>query len=98
MSAADTLRALAGKKGNIDVNRANYHAYVADRVECGGWTTEDVEEYRGEVERIMQRGTEDEQAAAREFWALKAEQNKSPAVGINARIRGYLAEKKRKAA
>ena len=93
MSAADTLRALAGKKANIDVNRANYHAYVADRVECGGWTTEDVEEYRGEVERIMQRGTEDEQAAAREFWAEKAV-CAVPAIGINDRIKARIKEQK----
>lgn len=98
MSAADTLRALAGKKANIDVNRANYHAYVADRVECGGWTPEDSAEYHRNVASVMRSGTDDEKAAAREFWALKAEQKKSPAVGINARIRGYLAEKKRKAA
>ena len=94
MSAADTLRALAGKKANIDVNRANYQTYVTDRIEAGGWTTEDVEEYRGEVERIMQRGTEDEQAAAREFWAAKAV-CAIQAIGINDRIKSWIKERKK---
>ena len=94
MSAADTLRALAGKKANIDVNRANYQSYVTDRIESGCWTTEDVDEYRREVERIMQRGTEDEQAAAREFWAAKAV-CAIPAIGVNDRIKARIKERKK---
>lgn len=99
MSAADKLRALAGKKGILDVDRANYQAYVADRVEFGHWTQADVDEYRLAVAAIMQSGTEDEKQAAREFWALKAEENKTLSVGVNARIRASLqAEKLEEAA
>lgn len=93
MSAADTLRALAGKKANIDVNRANYHAYVADRVECGGWTPEDSAEYHRNVASVMRSGTDDEKAAAREFWALKAV-CAVPAIGINDRIKARIKEQK----
>lgn len=45
--------------------RQDYRAYVAERVEHGGWSERDVEDYRVEVGRIMERGTADEQAAAR---------------------------------
>ena len=55
----------------LTVDQQNYKAYVADRKENGGWTQADVVEYRGEVERIMKSGTDDEKAAASEFWALK---------------------------
>lgn len=90
MSAADKLRALAGKKGILDVDRVNYQSYVADRVEFGHWTPEDVDEYRLAVAAIMQSGTDDDKQAAREFWALKAEENKTLAVGVNARIHASL--------
>lgn len=94
MSAADTLRALAGKKANIDVNRANYHAYVADRVECGGWTPEDSAEYHRNVASVMRSGTDDEKAAAREFWAAKAV-CAIPAIGVNDRIKARIKERKK---
>lgn len=46
------------------MNQANYHAYVADRVECGGWTPEDSAEYHRNVASVMRSGTDDEKAAA----------------------------------
>ena len=56
----------------LTVDQQNYKAYIADRKENGGWTQADVAEYRAEVERIMKSGTDDEKAAASEFWAVKA--------------------------
>lgn len=69
-------------------------AYVEDRKSNGGWTTEDVSEYREEVKRIMADGTEDEKEAAISFWALKASENKRPEVGADARIRKQIKEGK----
>ena len=67
------LRAVKDKTDGIEVERKNYAAWVADRVENGGWTPEDVAEYRAEVARIKKSGTDDEKLAATEFWAHKAE-------------------------
>lgn len=75
-------------------DRQNYQSYVTDRIESGCWTTEDVDEYRCDVERIMQRGTDDEQVAAREFWAAKAV-CAIPAIGVNDRIKARIKERKK---
>ena len=93
---SEVMGRLSSAKARADAmqrDRKNYQTYVTDRIEAGGWTTEDVEEYRGEVERIMQRGTEDEQAAAREFWTAKAV-CAVPAIGINDRIKARIKEQK----
>ena len=76
-------------------DQANYAAYVEAMRELG-WSDEDVAEYKAEVERIMRSGTDDEKAAAREFWALKTAAGSEH--GINRRIRRSIAEEKRKAA
>jgi hypothetical protein len=91
----DRLKAAKAKADGGENDRANYAAYVADRVE-NGWPESDVAEYRAEVGRIMATGTEDEKTAAREFWAHKATAN--PETGINARIRASIAADKREAA
>ncbi len=89
MGALLQLKAAKEKADKAQLDRANYAAYVADRKEHGGWTSEDVAEYRREVERIMKSGADDEKAAAREFLALKAAENS--AIGINQRIRSSIA-------
>ena len=64
---------LAAAKEQADMEqkaRENYAAYVADRRQSG-WTDADVAEYRAAVADVMQNGTDDDKAAAREFWALK---------------------------
>jgi hypothetical protein len=78
----------------LEIDRENYAAYVQDRVESG-WTPADVKEYRDEVKRIMKSGTDDEKAAASEFWAHKREQMIGSAKGINERIRADIEAKKK---
>ena len=95
MNALEKLKAAKKTADKAQADRDNYAAYVADRKENGGWTTADVAEYRAEVERIMQSGTDDEKAAASEFWALKAKQS---VPDINARIRRSIEQGRRKAA
>jgi phage host-nuclease inhibitor protein Gam len=94
-------RVLAEAQGKIEsaeykleMDRENYAAYVQDRVE-NGWSTADVKEYRDEVKRIMLSGTDDEKAAASEFWAHKREQMIGSAKGINERIRAVIEAKKK---
>ena len=55
----------------LTVDQQNYKAYVADRVKHG-WSVADVAEYKEAVGDLMTTGTDDEKAAASEFWALKA--------------------------
>ena len=95
MNALEKLKVAKLKADKSQVDRDNYAAYVADRKENGGWTTADVAEYRAEVERIMKSGTDDEKAAASEFWALKAKQS---VPDINARIRRSIEHGRRMAA
>ena len=83
MNALERLKVVKAKSDHVATDRRNYKAYVDDRVVNGGWTDEDVAEYRAEVERIMQSGTDDDKAAS-EFWALKAKQS---VPNINVRIR-----------
>ncbi len=85
----DRLRAAKAKADGSEKDRDNYAAYVAERVENGGWSDADVAEYREEVGRIMKSGTADEKVAAREFWAHKVK-NMGPERGINARIRAQI--------
>lgn len=73
------LRLVKAQADSTEQDRLNYQWYIADRVENGGWTAADVDEYKREVARIMKSGTDDEKAAAREFLALKAEENRSSA-------------------
>ncbi len=89
MNALEKLKVAKFKADKSQIDRDNYAAYIADRKERGGWTQADVSEYRNEVERIMKSGTDDEKAAASEFWALKADSN--AAHGINSCIRQNLA-------
>lgn len=96
MNALEKLKVAKFKADKSQVDRDNYAAYIADRKENGGWTTADVAEYRAEVERIMKSGTDDEKAAASEFWALKAKQSQSS--GINQRIRQSIEQGRRMAA
>ena len=96
MNALEKLKVAKFKADKSQVDRDNYAAYIADRKESGEWTQADVVEYRGEVERIMKSGTDDEKAAASEFWALKAGSNS--AHGANSRIRQSLASDRRMAA
>ena len=72
MNALERLKAAKASADKSQIDRENYAAYVADRKRNGGWTQDDADEYRMEVERIMKAGTDDEKAAARAFWALKA--------------------------
>ena len=95
MNALERLKVVKAKSDHVATDRRNYKSYVDDRVVSGGWTDEDVAEYRAEVERIMQSGTDDEKAAASEFWALKAKQS---VPDINARIRQSIAADRRLAA
>ena len=78
----------------LEMDRENYAAYVQDRID-DGWNKADVKEYRDEVKRIMQSGTDDEKAAASEFWAHKREQMIGSARGINERVRADI-ESRRK--
>lgn len=73
----------------LEMDRENYAAYLQDRIE-NGWTKADVHEYRDEVKRIMASGTDDEKAAASEFWAHKREQMIGSARGVNERIRADI--------
>ena len=95
MNALEKLKVAKFKADKSQVDRDNYAAYIADRKENGGWTAADVAEYRTEVERIMKSGTDDEKAAASEFWALKSKQS---APNINARIRSSIEQGRRMAA
>ena len=93
---SEVMNRLASAKDRADamkLARQDYRAYVAERVEHGGWSEQDVEDYRVEVGRVMERGTADEQAAAREFWAEKAVCAAS-AIGINDRINARIKEQK----
>ena len=96
MNALERLKVVKSQADKAQQDRDNYAAYVADRKENGGWTSSEVAEYRAEVERIMKSGTDDEKAAASEFWAEKAKQ--SQAAGINARIRRSIEQGRRMAA
>lgn len=97
--SSDLLSRLAAVKGEADGDaeaREDYRAYVAGRV-ADGWTEEDVAEYKAEVGRIMAEGSDDEKAAAREFWASK----RLPVgveAGVERRIRASIAADKREAA
>jgi hypothetical protein len=93
--AIERLKLVKSRADSDEIDRQNYSAYVADRIE-NGWSVDDVAEYRTEVKRIMATGTEDEKLAAREFWASKV--LPKPEEGINARIRASIAEDKREAA
>ena len=95
MNALERLKAVKSQADKAQQDRDNYAAYIADRKENGGWTAADVAEYRTEVERIMKSGTDDEKAAASEFWALKSKQS---APNINARIRRSIEQGRRMAA
>lgn len=95
MNALERLKAVKSQADKAQQDRDNYAAYIADRKENGGWTAADVAEYRTEVERIMKSGTDDEKAAASEFWALKAKQS---VPDINARIRRSIEQGRRMAA
>lgn len=96
---SDLFSRLSVVKADADKSaqdRENYKAYVADRVEHGGWSSEDVAEYREQVGRIMASGSDDEKAAASEFWASK---RVAPAgVGANERIRARIERDKQEAA
>ncbi len=92
----DRLKAVKAKADGGEKDRENYSSYVADRIE-NGWSSADAAEYRSEVGRIMAEGTDDEKAAAREFWAHKAATRPAES-GINQRIRASIAAEKREAA
>ena len=96
MNALERLKAVKSQADKAQQDRDNYAAYIADRKGNGGWTASDVAEYRAEVERIMMSGTDDEKAAASEFWAEKAKQSQSAC--INARIRRSIEQGRRIAA
>ena len=99
MNALERLKAVKSQADKAQQDRDNYAAYVADRKENGGWTASDVAEYRAEVERIMMSGTDDEKAAASEFWQLNANERRyGYAAGINARIRRSIEQGRRMAA
>ena len=91
----EKLRAAKDRADSSEIDRKNYAAYIADRIE-NGWSAEDVAEYKAEVGRIMTEGSDDEKAAAREFWANK--RNRNSEVGINERIRASIAAEKLEAA
>jgi hypothetical protein len=78
----------------LEMDRENYAAFVQERID-DGWSPADVNEYRDEVKRIMLSGTDDEKAAASEFWAHKREQMIGSAKGINERIRADIEAKKK---
>ena len=82
----------------LTVDQQNYKDYVADRV-AHGWSAADVAEYKEAVGDLMSTGTEDDKAAAREFWQLMAiERRYGSAAGINARIRRSIEQGRRMAA
>ena len=95
MNALERLKAVKSQADKAQQDRDNYAAYVAGRKANGGWSDADVAEYRAEVARIMKSGTDDEKAAASEFWALKAKQSVPE---INARIRRSIEQGRRMAA
>lgn len=97
-SALSRLRNAKQNADSVADDRDNYALYVAERVECGGWAPEDVNEYRAAVGVVMHSGTEDARLAAREFWALKAKDSSFCATGINDRIKAFIAAEKRLAA
>lgn len=78
----------------LTVDQQNYKAYVADRVKHG-WSVADVAEYKEAVGDLMTTGTDDEKAAASEFWAMKVDSNS--AYGVNSRIHQRLASDRRMA-
>lgn len=86
----DRLRVAKEKADKDDAVRKHYTAYVDDRTNHGEWSAEDVAEYREEVRRIMSEGTDDEKAAAREFWASKYRNEPPEEPSINARIRKQI--------
>jgi len=81
------LRAAKDKADDGELAREQYRAYVADRVEHGGWSAADVAEYRAEVGRIMESGSDDEKLAARQFWVSKIAEFGNSARGVTQRIR-----------
>ena len=86
------------KMETLTVDQQNYKDYVADRV-AHGWSAADVAEYKEAVGDLMSTGTEDDKAAAREFWQLMAiERRYGSAAGINARIRRSIEQGRRMAA
>ena len=91
---SDLISRLSAVKEAADgenTDRDNYQAYVADRMENGGWSHADVAEYKDKVRRIMAEGTDEEKTAAREFWAHKAIRP-TPEAGINERIHRQMQE------
>jgi hypothetical protein len=90
------LRAAKERADSDEQTKANYDAYLADRVANGGWTNADFAEYRREANRIMDEGTEEEKTAAREFWASKAAEI-GPEVGAHNRICARIAQERRAA-
>ena len=96
LSAVGISGLQAGEDVNVD--RQNYKDYVADRV-AHGWSAADVAEYKEAVGDLMATGTEDDKAAAREFWQLNANERRyGSAAGINARIRRSIEQGRRLAA
>lgn len=89
------MQSVKGKADQTQADRENYAAYIVAMREYG-WNDEDVAEYKAEVERIMKSGTEDEKAAAREFW--KIEMDPGSEHGINKRIRRSIEIERKKAA
>ena len=73
MNALEKLKAAKQTADKSQADRDNYKAYIADRrANTKWWPDGEAAAYRAEVERIMSVGTDDEKAAASEFWALKA--------------------------
>ena len=91
----EKLRLVKNQADSAEQDRQNYQAYIADRVERGGWTKSDVAEYRAEVAKIMAGDDDDAKRAAREFWALKRTGKSS---GINHRIKQAIDLAKQEAA
>ena len=82
----------------LTVDQQNYKDYVADRV-AHGWSATDVAEYKAAVGDLMTAGTDEDKAAAREFWQLMANERRyGSAAGINARIRQSINASRRLAA
>lgn len=77
-------------------DRALYAAAVAEFEASGWWSAADLAEYREIAAQVMKNGTDDEKAAAREFW-----QDRSGWLdagnGINQRIRNSLEDERRAA-
>lgn len=75
-----------------DDDRANFAAYVADRVE-NGWSHADVSEYKSAVGEMMRSGSDDDKLAARQFWSAKAvDRAYSSAAGVTDRIKASIAQ------